>query len=283
MHARCGGLAMGVAVHTDMATPPIHVFGTEEQKQRLPRARDQGREDLLPRHHRARRRLGRLGHQDARGARRRRVGHQRLEDLHHQRPPGRLHRAGDEDRPRRRLRRLHAVHRRHGPAGRDPREEAREDGHARVRHGAARLPGRARARLGRARPDRQGLLPHHVGAPGRADDRRGGRRRGRPAGVRADAPVRQRARRVRPPDRQVPGHPAQVRRDGDEDRGGAPAQLHDGLALRERRVPGARDLDGEAATRRGSRSRSPTSACRSTAAPATCRSTASSASGATCG
>jgi alkylation response protein AidB-like acyl-CoA dehydrogenase len=34
VHARSGGLAMGVAVHTDMATPPIHVFGTEEQKQR---------------------------------------------------------------------------------------------------------------------------------------------------------------------------------------------------------------------------------------------------------
>jgi alkylation response protein AidB-like acyl-CoA dehydrogenase len=29
-----GGLAMGVAVHTDMATPPIKLFGTEEQKQR---------------------------------------------------------------------------------------------------------------------------------------------------------------------------------------------------------------------------------------------------------
>ena len=33
-HAGSGGLAMGVAVHTDMATPPIHAFGTEEQKQR---------------------------------------------------------------------------------------------------------------------------------------------------------------------------------------------------------------------------------------------------------
>ena len=31
--AQCGGLAMGVAVHTDMATPPILLFGTEEQKQ----------------------------------------------------------------------------------------------------------------------------------------------------------------------------------------------------------------------------------------------------------
>ena len=33
----------------------------------------------------------------------------------------------------------------------------------------------------RARPARQGLLPHHVGAPGRAADRRRGLRRGRPA------------------------------------------------------------------------------------------------------
>jgi alkylation response protein AidB-like acyl-CoA dehydrogenase len=33
VHSNCGGLCMGVAVHTDMATPPIHAFGTEEQKQ----------------------------------------------------------------------------------------------------------------------------------------------------------------------------------------------------------------------------------------------------------
>jgi alkylation response protein AidB-like acyl-CoA dehydrogenase len=33
VHSNCGGLAMGVAVHTDMATPPVHIFGTEEQKQ----------------------------------------------------------------------------------------------------------------------------------------------------------------------------------------------------------------------------------------------------------
>jgi alkylation response protein AidB-like acyl-CoA dehydrogenase len=32
-HANSGGLAMGIAVHTDMATPPIHLFGTEQQKQ----------------------------------------------------------------------------------------------------------------------------------------------------------------------------------------------------------------------------------------------------------
>jgi alkylation response protein AidB-like acyl-CoA dehydrogenase len=33
-HSGSGGLAMGVAVHTDMATPPILAFGSEEQKQR---------------------------------------------------------------------------------------------------------------------------------------------------------------------------------------------------------------------------------------------------------
>src|ERR687890_692882 len=32
VHARSGGLAMGIAVHTDMAMPPILAFGTEEQK-----------------------------------------------------------------------------------------------------------------------------------------------------------------------------------------------------------------------------------------------------------
>ncbi len=33
VHARSGGLGSGIAVHTDMALPPILAFGTEEQKQ----------------------------------------------------------------------------------------------------------------------------------------------------------------------------------------------------------------------------------------------------------
>jgi alkylation response protein AidB-like acyl-CoA dehydrogenase len=33
VHARSGGMAMGVAVHTDMTMPPILAFGTEAQKQ----------------------------------------------------------------------------------------------------------------------------------------------------------------------------------------------------------------------------------------------------------
>src|SRR6202049_2453640 len=32
-NANCGGLAMGIAVQTDMAMPPILALGTEEQKQ----------------------------------------------------------------------------------------------------------------------------------------------------------------------------------------------------------------------------------------------------------
>ena len=81
--------------------------------------------------------------------------------------------------------------------------------------------------------------------------------------------VRQRARSVRQSDRPLPGDPPQVRRDGDQNRGGAPARLRDRLALRQRRVPGARDLDGQAARLARRRAKSPTSASRSTAAPAT--------------
>jgi alkylation response protein AidB-like acyl-CoA dehydrogenase len=33
VQSRSGGLALGIAVHTDMTTPPILAFGTEEQKQ----------------------------------------------------------------------------------------------------------------------------------------------------------------------------------------------------------------------------------------------------------
>ncbi len=38
VHGESGGLAMGLAVQTDMAMPPILAFGTEEQKQESPTA-----------------------------------------------------------------------------------------------------------------------------------------------------------------------------------------------------------------------------------------------------
>ena len=66
-----------------------------------------------------------------------------------------------------------------------------------------------------ARRGEQGLLPDHGQLPvGAARD--GARRRRRDAGdVRAHARVRARAPGVRPPDRPLPGDPAQARRDGD--------------------------------------------------------------------
>ena len=100
-YSGCGGLNMGIAVHTDMATPPIHLLGTEEQKQRYLVPVDQGREDQLPRDHRAGRRLRRRRHPHHRQARRRRVRDQRLQDVHHQRRSRRLHRARHQDRSRR--------------------------------------------------------------------------------------------------------------------------------------------------------------------------------------
>ena len=93
----------GIAVHTDMAMPPILAFGTEEQKQEWVVPAIKGEKILC---------LGItepdagsdvVGDQDARGPGRRRLRHQRLEDLHHQRPPRRRDRARHQDRPRRRL------------------------------------------------------------------------------------------------------------------------------------------------------------------------------------
>ena len=202
--------------HGDAADP---AFGTEEQKQDWLVPAIKGEKILC---------LGITepdagsdvsGDPDARRARRRRLRHQRLQDVHHQRPPRRRDRARDQDRPGRRLRRLHAVPRAMDLPGVDPREAAGEARDARLRHRAARLPGRPRPRDRAARPARQGLLPHHVGAPGRAADRRCRLRRGRPAGLRPHARLRAGAQRVRPRDRPLPGHPPQVRGDGDQDRG----------------------------------------------------------------
>ena len=150
-----GGTNMGFAVQTDMVLPPIHLLGTEEQKQRYLDPGPQGREDRLPRDHRAGRRLRRRRHPHHGDPRRRRIRDQRLQDLHHQRPARRLHRPRRQDRPRGAPRRDHPLRRR--PARRERREGPRlqrlrragEDGDARLRHRRARL--RRRPRPGRAR------------------------------------------------------------------------------------------------------------------------------------
>ncbi len=78
------------AVQTDMATPSLHRYGSEELKQRYLAPAIARRAGRLDRGDRARRRLRRGRAQHPCGARRRRLGHQRLEALHHQRHPGRL-------------------------------------------------------------------------------------------------------------------------------------------------------------------------------------------------
>ena len=98
VHSHSGGLAMGVAVQTDMALPAILAFGTEEQKREWAAPAIAGTKILC---------LG-ITEPDAGSdvagiktravRRRRRVRDQRLEDLHHQWPPGGRDRARDEDR-----------------------------------------------------------------------------------------------------------------------------------------------------------------------------------------
>ncbi len=135
--------------HGDAADPPARHRGPEAA---LPGPLHQRRADQRPRHHRAGRRLRRRRHPHHRQARRRRVRDQRLQDLHHQRAARQLHRAGDEDRPRRRPRRDHPLHRRHprlrrqGGRGLQRLPQAREDGDARLGHRRALLPGRPRSR-----------------------------------------------------------------------------------------------------------------------------------------
>ena len=176
--------------HGDTADPPARHRGPEAA---LPGALDQGRADQLPRDHRARRRLRRRRHPHHREARRRRVRDQRLQDVHHQRPARQLHRPGREDRPGCRPRRDQPLHRRHPRherqrgRGLQRLPEAREDGDARLRHRRALLRGRSRPRREPARRGGQGLLPHLLGAPGRAPGRRDRLRLGRRADVR-DAP-----------------------------------------------------------------------------------------------
>ena len=200
-HAHSGGLAMGVAVQTDMAMPPILAFGTEEQKQRVGGAGD-----------RRARRSSASGSPSPTPAptspgsrpapctsRRRRVRHQRLQDLHHQRPPRRRDRARDQDRPPTPATTASRCSWCRWTAGRDPREAPGEARHARLRHGAARLPGRARRResavLGEVGKGFYHIMwelqgERLIGAAGC------GRRR--PARVRPDARVRQGAQGVRP-------------------------------------------------------------------------------------
>ena len=68
-----GGLAAGIGAHVGIATPPIWKFGTDDQKQRYLRPAIAGAKIAALGDHRARRRLRRRRHPDARQAGRRRL------------------------------------------------------------------------------------------------------------------------------------------------------------------------------------------------------------------
>ena len=249
VHAKCGGLAMGLAVHTDMATPPILAFGTEEQKQQYLAPAIRGEKISC---------LG-ITEPDA--------GSDVAGIRTHAKHDGddyvingsktyitNGHRADfivlvtktdpdagydgftlflvDMDAPgvtrEKRLEKL-------GMHASDTALLAFQD---------VRVP--ASAALGEV-----GKGFYHIMWELQGERLIGaaGLRRRRAARVRPDARVRQGADRVRPPDRRLPGHAPQVRRDGDEDRGRAADGLHDRVAVHERRVPRPRDLDGEAPLR----------------------------------
>ena len=185
-----GGLSMGIAVHTDMATPPILQFGTEEQKQDylVPAIRGEKisclgitEPDAGSDVERIRTRAVRDGDEWVINGSKTYITNGHRADyivLVTKTDPD----AGydgftlflvDMDAPgvvrEKKLEKL-------GMHASDTALLAFQD---------VRVPGQRRARRGR-----QGLLPHHVGAPGRAADRRRGLRRRRPARVRPHAGLR---------------------------------------------------------------------------------------------
>ena len=140
-------------------------------------AGDQGRARRRHRRDRAERRLRRRRHQDPRRARRRLLGDQRLEDVHHQRRHRRLAVPARRHRSRRRLRRLHADHRAHRLAGLQL-PAARQDRQQGLGHRPALLRRRARAGVEHHRRRQPRLPAADDAVPGRAHGR-GGHRAGR--------------------------------------------------------------------------------------------------------
>ena len=187
----CGGVPMAIAVQMSMSTPALHRYGSAGAEGAVPGARHPGRGRDLDRGHRARCRQRRRRHPHPRRARRRRVGHQRLEALHHQRGPGRLAVPAGPDVRGVRRRTRHVLDRgADRRPGRRRLAQARETRHVVERHGGTvvlRRPGPGRQHHRRRRP----RLPAADGAvPGRAADdllQAGGVDR---AGAREDGRVR---------------------------------------------------------------------------------------------
>ena len=253
--SRCGALAiaMAISVQTDMATPALAEFGTDDQTRALAPARDRRREDRRDRDHRARRRLrrgrdhhprpsatatpggstaARCSSPTARGP---------TSSRSSRRPtptPATAASRCSSSTPTSRASRCRARSRSSGMRSSDTAEIALDD--VLVPH----------ADLIGLEPG-PGLRPADVAAAVRAA--RVGRGRGwaRREGARGHDRVRARAQDVREADRRAPGDRAQARRRRDRARGGARAALRRRVARHARRVPRRRDLDGEEVLRAG--------------------------------
>ena len=186
-------------------------------------------------------------------ARRRRVRHQRHQDVGDQRRAGRHRGPG---RPR--ARGHHLLHGREGAGAVVRRDHGVED------HRQARLQGRRDGRDGLRRPPHPGRLRagRAGGGPGQGlapDPRRpragpgqhrGARRRG-PGRLRSGDRLRPAAGDVRRPHRQAPGHPVQAGRHGHPAGGGPPAHPFGGREARRRRAGRRRGRHGQAVRVRG--------------------------------
>ena len=244
--ARCdnAGVTMGISVHTDMATPSLHQFGSDELQAALPGAGDPRRDGGGDRRHRARRRLRRRRHQDPRGARRRRLGDQRQQDLHHQRRHADwlcLLAVTDPDAGYGGFSQIIVPT---DVAGL-PLRAARQDRQLGLGHRPALLRGRARSGRQHHRRDRPRLPAADDAVPGRAPGRLRQRERRLAAALGADAGVVRGARALRQAAHEDAGDAVQVRRDADADHRGARARPTpaSASASRARTRPG--DLDGE--------------------------------------
>ncbi|CAA9313233.1 MAG: Acyl-CoA dehydrogenase, partial [uncultured Friedmanniella sp.] len=172
--------------------------------------------------------------EDHGGPRRRGLGAQRLQDLHHQRlvrrpGPGRRPHQPGEGCPRH-----HPVRRRDGDARVRARPQARQGGPARVRHRRAVLRRRPAGPRAGGRRGRRRLRRDDGAARHRADRRGRLQPLARPADPRRDLGLRAGATGVRPADRLLPGQPVHPRRAGHHRRG------HPGLRRRLRAGAAAR-------------------------------------------
>ncbi len=129
-----GAVGLSVAAHNSLCTNHLYLFGSDDLKREyLPRLASGewiGAWGLTE----TPGGLGLRRHPDHGGARRRRVGAQRIQDLHHPRHGGRCRRAGGSDlqggRAPRHLGLLRAIR----PSGGHARQEGEQARHARIRH-----------------------------------------------------------------------------------------------------------------------------------------------------